>query len=247
MNALRQFWGLAQLSLAVALRLRVAWLLLLAAFALAVGGAVLREFHFGSAEARFLTDYVCALFGSAGALVAALVGPALFQEGLRSGTTVVLLMHGARPGALVAAQVLAVVVLLGWLLVLCALALAVLMAWVGHPETITAGLHALARGAGGAVLLAAAGVCFATLARSAVLASTLTLALGVAGHLAPMISHAQAQASAGGHLLWMVLGWLVPDLSLFGVAPAGRAFVYAGAYAAVYVGLASWSMARREL
>ncbi|WP_415907514.1 hypothetical protein [Oleiharenicola sp. Vm1] len=81
MKPLRQFWALAQLWIAVALRLRAGWAVGAAAVALVAGGALVRELHFGSAEAGFLVDYAAGVVAAGGAVLAALVGPALFFEG----------------------------------------------------------------------------------------------------------------------------------------------------------------------
>lgn len=247
MKAARQFWALTQFALAVAVRLRAGWAIAGAVVALIAGGALLRELHFGGAEARFLVDYAAGVLATAGAMLVALVGPAVFFEGLRSGTTVVLLVHGARRGGVVAAQIAAVGVAVGWLATLCALATIALLGALGHGVWTGEALVALARATGPLLVLAAASVFFAGLARSALLATTLTLALAFAGHLAPVLASASAHPGGMAQAGWTILGWLVPN---FGVAdsasPAGAAGYFA-AYALVYATLAGWVFSRREL
>ncbi|MBI2514528.1 MAG: hypothetical protein HYV96_21345 [Opitutae bacterium] len=247
MKTLRRSWALVQFSLAVVLRLRVGWSIGLGAIMLVAGGALLREMHFGSAEAGFLVDYVGAILALGGALLAALAGPAVFFEGLRARTTVVLLLHGAPRGAVVAAHVAAVLVVLGWLAVLCALAAVALLHGLGHGAFAGAALVVLARGAGPLVVLAAAGVFFATLTRGALLATVLTLALALAGHLAPAIAHAAAHVTGAARAGWTLLGWLVPNFSAAEGASGLIVAVYFVAYAIVYTALAAWVFSRREL
>lgn len=244
MKSLRQFWALAQFSLAVALRLRVGWLVAAGAVAFVAGGALLRELHFGSAEAAFVIDYAGGVLAVGGALLAALVGPALFFDGLRSRTTVVLLLHGARRGAIVAAQIAATLVALGWTTVLCALATAGLLRWLGHGALVGEGTRALAHGAGPLLVLAAASVFFAALTRGALLATMLTLALAFAGHLAPVLGQATAHATGLARASWTLLSWLVPNFA--GAGGVGNT-AYFIAYALLYGALAAWVFSRREL
>lgn len=247
MKTLRRFWALVQFSLAVALRLRAGWSIGLGAVALVAGGALLREMHFGSAEAGFLVDYVGVVFALGGAWLAALAGPAVFFEGVRSRTTAVLLLHGAPRGAVIAAHVAAVVVVLGWLAVLCGLVAVALLHGLGHEASTGEALRGLARGTGPLLVLGAAGVLFATLTRGGLLATVLTLALALAGHLAPAIAHAGTHVTGAGRVGWTLLGWLVPNFSAADDAPGLLAAGYFVAYAIVYTTLAAWVFSHREL
>lgn len=247
MKPLRQFWALAQLWIAVALRLRAGWAVGAAAVALVAGGALVRELHFGSAEAGFLVDYAAGVVAAGGAVLAALVGPALFFEGLRSHTTAVVLLHGARRSAVAGAQILATGVVLGWMTVLGILATLALLQATGHGAVAGEAGRALARASGPLLVLAPAGVFLASLVRSALLATVLTLALAVAGHLAPVIGHAAAAATGLARAGWTLLSWLIPNFGVADAAPAARAGAYFVAYAAVYTVLAGWSFSRREL
>lgn len=247
MRALRQFWALAQFALAVALRLRVGWAIAGVMLVLVAGGALLRELHFGGAEARFLIDYAAGVLACGGSVLVALVGPAVFFEGLRSGTTVVLLLHGARRGGVAVAQIMAAGVAVGWLATLCALATTGLLAALGHGAWTGEALAGLARAMGPLLVLAAAGVFFAGLARSALLATTLTLALAFAGHLAPILASASAHTRGIAQAGWTILGWLVPNFGMADGASAVAAAGYFAAYALVYAGLAAWVFSHREL
>jgi hypothetical protein len=247
MKSLRQFWALVQFSLAVALRLRAAWGIAFAATALVAGGALLREFHFGSAEPRFLVDYAVAVFSLGGTLLAALTGPAIFFEGLRSRTSVLLLMHGARRGAVTTAQIAAVLVMLGWLGVLCAAASWLLLRGLGHEAVLRAAMLQLARAAGPLALLAAMGVFFATLTRGALLATTLTLAGAACGQLVSVAPSMAARSTGAAQVAWQAFGWLVPNLALAESLDGVRAALYFAGYTALFAGLAAWAFSRREL
>ncbi|HLP26616.1 MAG TPA: hypothetical protein VK477_13125, partial [Acidobacteriota bacterium] len=169
MKALRQFWALVQFWLAISLRLRAGWVIVALAVGLVAGGVLVRELHFGSAEAGFLVDYAAGVLACGGALFAALVGPGIFFEGLRTRTTAVVLVHGARRPELIAAQALATLIALGWLTLLCAGAATVLFCTLGHGAFGAEVVHALARAFGPLLVIGAAGIFFATLTRGALL------------------------------------------------------------------------------
>ncbi len=247
MNALRRFWVLTQFWLALALRLRVAWGLGVSAVALIGGGAVLREFHFGSAEQVFLIDYGAAILALSGSVLAALAGPALFFSGLHSRVTPIVLMHGATRGAVIAAQAIAVVIVLGWLAVLCGAAVAVLFPLIGHAAATGAAVRALALELAPLLVTAALSLLLATISRSALLATTLALAAAVAGRLSPAIGFAAGKATGAAKGLWLLLSWMVPNLAIGESAALGTALCYLAAYAALYVGLAAWCLSRRDL
>lgn len=247
MKSLRRFWALVQFWLAIALRLRAGWVIVGIALALVAGGALVRQLHFGTAEAGFLVDYAAGVLASGGAVFAALVGPGIFFEGLRTRTTVVVLLHGVRRSELVAAQVAATLVAVGWLALLCIVAAAGLFCALGHGALASEGMRALARAMGPLLAVGAAGVFFATLTRSALLATTLTLGLALAGHLAAVIVHVGDSASAAGRLARGAMGALVPHFAVADSAPAALVAAYFGFYALLYTGLGAWVFSRREL
>lgn len=247
MKPLRQFWALAHFWIAVALRLRVGWAIGFGAVALVAGGALLRELHFGSAEAGFLVDYVGAVFALGGSVLIALAGPTVFFEGLRTRTTAVLLAHRASRGAVLGAQLAAIIVLLGWLLAAVVAATVGLFSAVGHGSCLADAVRILAQTVGPLIALAAASVLFASLARHALLASALTLAMALAGHLAPVIAHAGVQATGASRAGWVLLAWLVPNFAVAERASTAVALGYFSAYAAIYVAMAVWVFSRREL
>lgn len=247
MKTLRQFWALTQLWLALALRLRVAWGLAIVAMALIGGGAVLREFHFGSAERAFLIDYGAAVFALSGSFLAALTGPALFFSGLHSRVTPIVLVHGGARGRLIAAQAIALAVVVGWLAVLCGAAVAVVIPLIGYVDATGTAVRVIAWEIAPLLVTAALSLFLATICRSALLATTLTLAGAVAGRLAPVIAFAAGKATGAGKVVWLLLSWLVPDLAIGDSVPPGPAMAYLAAYAALYVGLAAWCFSRRDL
>jgi hypothetical protein len=247
MKSLEQFWTSVQFWLAVSLRLRAGWIVVAIALGLVGGGALVRQLHFGTAESVFLIDYAAGVLTFGGTLFAALVGPALFFEGLRTHTTVVVLLHGARREGVIAAQTVAVAIALGWLLVLCAGATVGLFQALGHGALIGDVMRAFSRVAGPLLVLAAASVFFATLTRGALLATAWTLALALAGHLAPVITEVGERATGVERMLWSVLGWFVPNFGVRDGASAVFALAYFAAYTLLYGGLAAWMFSRREL
>lgn len=247
MKPLRQYWALVQFWLAVALRLRAGWVIVALAVALVAGGALMRQLHFGTAEAAFLVDYAAGVLASGGAVFAALVGPGIFFEGLRTRTTTVVLLHGVRRSELVVAQVAAMTVALGWLALLCAVAAVALFHGLGHGAFVPDVLSALARALGPLLVVGAAGVFFATLMRSALLATTLTLALAIAGHLSVVVAHAGERASIAGQIVWRTLGVLVPQFAVADNASTLLVAAYFGFYILLYTALGAWVFSRREL
>ncbi|MBX3735414.1 MAG: hypothetical protein KF715_01890 [Candidatus Didemnitutus sp.] len=212
-----------------------------------VGGAVLREFHFGSAEQVFLIDYGTAVFALSGSVLAALAGPALFFSGLESRVTSIVLMHGGARGAVIAAQAIAVAIVLGWLAVLCGGASAGLFSLLGHAAATGTALRALAMELAPLLVTAAMSLFFATISRTPLLAAVLTLAAALAGRLAPVIAFAAAKATGAAKGAWLLLGWLVPDLAIGESAALTSALGYLAAYAALYIFLAGWCFSRRDL
>ncbi len=247
MKLLGQYWALVQFWLAVVLRLRAGWVIVAVVVAFVAGGALMRQLHFDTAEVFFLVDYAAGVLAGGGAAFAALVGPGIFFEGLRTRATTVVLLHGVRRSELVAAQVAATVVALGWLALLCGVAAVALFHGLGHGAFVPDVVRALVRALGPLLVVAAAGIFFATLTRSALLATTLTLALALAGHLAAVVAHAAERASVAGQIVWWALGACVPRFAVADDAPAVLAAAYFGGYALLYTGLGAWVFSRREL
>ena len=243
---MRVWWKVTQYYLAVAVRQRAGWLVIACGALLVLGGAVVRDFHFGSAEARFLTDYSASVVALAGTLLLALLVPALFHDSLRNGTAVSLLMHGARRETLLLAQLSAAVVVLGWLLLVCVLGYGATMMALGHAAEMESGMRLLARGALPLLVIAAAGGCASTLTRAPFLATLLTLGFSVAGHLSAAAGSALAHAQGAAHVAWFVLGCCVPDFALFDTLPYLAALGYAGAFVLLYAGAGVWLFSRRE-
>jgi len=244
---MRALWKVTQCYLAMALRQSVGWIVLVCGVVALAGGGVMREFHFGSAEARFLTHYAAAVANGAGAVLAATLLPALFHQSLAAGTTVALLLHGARRGQILLGQFLATTVALGWLLVICAMCYGALMWLLGHGAVIETGLQVLARSALPLLVMAAAAALATVICRSALLATGLTLGIALAGHLVGMAGPVAAASTGIAHLTWSIVRGCVPDFARFDTLSAGMALVYAGAFVALYLGTALGLYSRREL
>lgn len=244
MNArVRRFWHLVQLQLADALHQRVVWILAAAAAAVVFAAAVLRDLNFGGAEAHFFISAARVALGLTGTMFVALLAPTLLAPRLAP----VLFARGVRRAEWVLANCAAVIVAVGWLVVVLGAVLAASLAWHGHGDAIVGGLRALASGAGPLVVLAAAAVFCATVFERLVPAAAATLALAVAGQLAPVIDHLRAQSGGVTGVLWRVLDWLVPNFEVAGGAPAAVAAIYVSGYAALYALAAVVVFARREL
>lgn len=244
MNATgRRFWHLVQLQLAEALHQRIMWILAGAAAAVVGAAAVLRDLNFGGGEAHFFLSAARVALGLTGTVLVALLGPTLLAPRLAP----VLFARGVRRSEWVLANLAATVVAVGWLVVVLGIALAASLAWHGHGETIGAALRALARGAGGLLVLAGAAVFFASVFERVLPAAAATFALALAGHLAPVIDHLRAQGGGVAGVVWRGLDWLVPNFEFAGRASAGVAAVYVAGFAALYTAAAIVVFSRREL
>ncbi len=247
MKRARQFWHLVQWQLAEALHQRVLWLVAAAAVGLVLSVGVLREFNFGAAEARFFVSVGQVTLALGGAVVVALLGPALVAGGLMQRTAQLLLARGVRRSGWVVANLAALAVAVGWLVVLLALALAAMLALHGHAEAIRPALRVLAVGAGGLLVWAAAAVFFATVFERTTPAAAATLALALASQLAPVLQHLAGRADGGAGWVWRVLAWLVPNLGGLETAAGGTVVLLVAGYAAVFAGAAVIVFSRREI
>lgn len=246
MKTARTLWHVTQFYLAVAVRQRVGWALVVVGAVLTLGGSIAREFNFGSAELRFLIDYAASVMGGIGALAGALLLPALLGDSLRNGTAVALQMHGAPRWSLLAGSVGSVVVVLGWLLVVCALCFAGLLIRMGHAEGLALAGNLVARSALPLLVVVGASALASAICRGAVLATLLTLALAVAAHLGTALEHAIARSTGAARIGWGLFRLVVPDFSLCERMPYEWALAYAGVFAALYGLAALWVFSRRE-
>lgn len=247
MRRARQFWQLVQWQLAEALHQRAPWLAGAAAVALVLSIGVLREFNFGAAEARFFVSIGQLTLLLAGTVTVALLGPALVGGGVTQRTAHVLFARGVRRADWVAANVAALAVVVGWLAVFLGAALAVMLARYGHGEAISPAMRAMAAGAGGLLVLAAAAVFFAAIFERPTPAAAATLGLALAAQLAPVLQHLAAHAQGAPAWGWRALAWIVPNLPGLETAPgAGAALAVAG-YVVVFTAAAGIVFSRREL
>lgn len=244
MNAsARRFWELVQLQLAEALHQKIVWVLAAAAAALVVAAAFLRDLNFGGAEAHFFISAARVALGLTGTVLVALLGPTLLSPRLAP----VFLARGVRRSEWVLANFATAVIAVGWMAVLLGIALAASLAWHGHGEAIGAALRALARGTGALVVLAGAATFFASVFARLVPAVIATLALALAGQLAPVIDHWRAQSGSVAGVFWRVVDWAVPDFEFAGQASTGVAAAYVVGFAALYAVAAAVVFSRREL
>jgi len=243
--------------------------LLLAMLAASAGVAlVLRDFHFGTTEQKFVLDAgfgAEALFGSILAIAAT---AQLFLGEIERRTVLMVLAKPVRRAEFVVGKLGGVLLLL---LVFCAALTALLIALVWAQGRPWASAGAGAALFGGIALcgfvqwlelsvLAAATLLIASFARSSLFAVMTAFAVLVAGHLHPLARDFYAAtgpgwAAAGARLL----SWVLPDFRLFDVAdrvaggPPLSAGVIAGiaGYGIAYLGglsaLAVWCFHRREL
>ncbi|MBA4138840.1 MAG: hypothetical protein C0518_16165 [Opitutus sp.] len=246
-SRLHRGWHLVQFQLAAAVHQRVAWVLSGAALAVVLAGAALRTFNFGAAESRFFVSVAEGVLVATGTLLAAVLGPALLGEGGATRTAPLFFSRGVRRSEWVGATLAAVWVVLGWLVVLLAGALTWLLVRHGHGSEVGAAWRQLAGGATGLVIVGAGAVLFAAVFERAAVATTATVALAVAGQLAPILKRLGATSTGAEALGWRALDWLVPNFSTMHTAPGQVALLYVVGYAAVYAVAAAVIFSRREL
>lgn len=241
--AVRRFWHLVQLQLAEVLHQRIVWILAGAAAAVVIAAAVLRDLNFGRGEAHFFLSAARVALGFTGTVLVALLGPTLLAPRFAP----VLFARGVRRSEWVLANFAATVVAVGWLVVVLGVALAASLAWHGHGDAVDGALRALARGAGGLIMLAGAAVFFASVFERLIPGAAATFALALAAHLSPVIDHLRAHSGAAAGAVWRVLDWLVPNFEFAARASAGDAAVYVVSFAALYALAAIVVFLRREL
>lgn len=212
----------------------------------------LGTFNFGAEELRFIADFGLGALGFFGAVLAALATTQVFFDGLRDGTTAVVLTRPGRRAEYLAGILGGVLALLALFTVAVGLLLAGLLAWrareLGVPVPPWSGLLAAVAMQGLKLgLVAAMTLLMCTYATSALFAAGLGLLLTVIGHW-------RLVAGEGGWSAWWVI-W--PDFSRFSAegwwmpgATVGRALASLGGYWLGYMGLfgglAAYVFQRRE-
>lgn len=242
-----RLWHGTQLLLAEALHQRIAWLVAGVAVAVIISGSALRGFNFGGEEPRFLINTGRLALGLTGTLLAALLGPVLFFDGLATGTTHALLVRGLRRFEVLAAQLLALWAVLGWLFIACAIAVVLVLVGCGHAAHAGEAVRSLASGSGSLFILGGVAVLGCAIARGPLFAGMVVIAVAIAGQLAPVISHAQSRSAGFGAWGWGALDWIVPNFAVFTTASPAAAAVYAVGYSALYAFAGMLVFSRREI
>lgn len=242
----RQFWHVLQWQLAEARHQRVLWVLPGVAFAVVLSAVVLDSFNFGASEERFFTHVARGALHLAGVLMAALVGPALVQGGLRSGVAAAFFARGVSRRVWLAANLVAVWTVLAWLALLLGAALALVLGWHGHRGALAAGAI-LVGDLGVLLVLASAAVLFAALFNQATPAALATVGFALAALLAPIIERMAERSEGAGRVFWRLLDWLVPNFAGLAEAPWGVAVLGGLGYGAAWFVLAGVVFSRREL
>lgn len=244
MTASIRLWRVLQWQLQVLVHQRAAWVLATLALGLVLGGATLRGFDFGGEESRFVIHFARGAVLLGGTVLLALAGPLLVIGGIEQRATELLLMRGVRRTELVVAQVVALCILVGWL-VLTATAVT-----CGVVPTTDAGggwsqvWAALAPTLPALGVTAAAAVLMAVIFRSVLLAGAGTLAFALTGHLAPVLERLQNASANWARTAAMLLDVLVPD---FAVAMNGASgALYVGVYGVALTLGAALIFSRRE-
>lgn len=220
MNRLQRLRLLVGWYLQDAFHQRAVWLLACCAVAFTIGASGLLAFNFGAEEPRFLTNAARVSLMLAGIVLAALLAPVLPQGGPAGPATQLFLVRRIRREEVLFAQLGTLWIVAGWLMLVCALALATVLYVRGHAGAIAPALGLLSHGAGPLLIVNAAAVAASAIARSAPLAGLLTLGYALAGHLAPVIDHAASRAEGWEYWWWRGLDWLVAD---FGALQGGSA------------------------
>lgn len=225
---------------------RAGWVILLLSGGMVLAGGMLRAFHFGMEEPRFLLSAAEFSLRWGGVLLLGQMASALLRGGAASGLAVLFLTRGLSRLEWLASVWLALLAAVGALALTCAGGLVAILIAAGHVAVVPAALAQLALGAGPLVIVSGAALVGATLVRSGTLAVFLTLTIALAAQLAPVIRLAQERSEGFARWGWRALDFLVPDFSLF-VGGGGPGLVlYALAYAVGFLAVAVWLMRRRD-
>ena len=251
--SLRRVRLIAAQTLAEALHLRLAWLLVLAGIMLVLMAQWLRDFNFGASELKFLRDFGLGAVGLMGTALAALAMAHLFFSDLMGATAGCVLTRPVRRWEYLGGKLAGVMALLALYVGTLGLVLASLItvreaqlgtAFRPLPDFLQAcGLLWLKL-----TLVSAMTLLVCSYASSALFASCAGLMLVVVAHLRPF-------TQASGWLTWLRL-W--PNLALFDPEslPAGDRLTVLGplglvGYWAVFIlllgGLASYVFKHREI
>ncbi len=243
---------IAAQTLAEALRLRLTVLLGLAGAVLVLMALWLREFNFGAAELKFISDFGLGAIGLMGTLLAALAPAHLFFSDLTSGTIACVLTRPVRRWEYIAGKLTGVMALLALFVTALALVLAVVIAaresqlgtaFVPLPVFLQACAMVWLK----ITLVAAMTLLVCSYAGSALFAGCAGLMLAVVAQLRPF-------TSADG---WLAILRLWPNLGLFDAEPllaagglATASLLGLASYWAVFIlllgGLASYVFKHRE-
>lgn len=225
---------------------RAGWVILLLSGGLVLLGGMLRSFHFGPEEPRFILGAAEFSLRWGGVLLLGQMAVALMRGGVASGLAGLFLTRGLSRLEWLAAVWLALLAAMGALVATCAGGLAATLVAAGHAAAVPAALAQLALGAGPLVIVSAAALVGATLARSGTLAVFLTLGVALAAQLAPIIRLALERSEGFARVGWRLMDFLVPDFSIFVVGAGPGLAAYAAAYAGCYFAAAAWLIHRRD-
>lgn len=272
--SLRRLLFIADNTLREAVRQKLFLILLLLALGLVAGAQLLREFHFGSHELKFLADIGFGAIAGFGAVLAVVAPAQLFFSELERRTILTLLAKPVWRDEFVLGKFVGVAVLTACFCAgLTALLAGVL--WV-RESTLMRELPVAMGGSGmiNYVHLAVAGLLqwlkllvlsaltllVASYARTQLFTVVTGFLVWVSCHLQHIAQAASAQA--GASVSGVIVGGMaraLPDFQLFNLSEIvggnqslpwsylGRVLLYAGGYVAVSCGLAVFCFRRREL
>jgi ABC-type transport system involved in multi-copper enzyme maturation permease subunit len=210
--------------------------------------AALEGLDFSGGPGGLLGDLAFGGLHLGGTLLAVLLPAGLYYAGVEGGELALWRMRGVPRWAWLASRWLAVLVVLAWL----ALAAGAVLVGLLLARGLTPAWPELARTAAlaGARLAVVASLAWlvCVLCRGFVLATTLGLAVALAGQLASVWAWAALHAPAGTAWVWRGLAALLPDLGRFDPAlpGTGGALAYAAGWSALALGLAIGIFSRRE-
>lgn len=245
MNGAR-LWQAVQILLREIVHLRTGWLIVLVCAGVVASGGLLRSFHFGSEEPRFMLGAAEFALRWGGVLLLAMLAAGLLRGGAAGGLAALLLVRGMSWLEWIVAVWLALLAATGALVAACAMGLALTLLAAGYAAAVPVCLGQLLLGVGPLAIVSGAALLAAAIARSAPLAVFLVLAIALAGQLAPIIRLAQQRSEGAGLRLWQALDFLVPDFSVFASGGGPWPALYALGYAVVFAAAAAWMFSRRE-